>query len=143
MFCFRTQCNEKKNIWDVSYKTLYKTGLYCAQFHHLPIIMKLSWYALPSFWMKGQKSTMQVSYSFYFPHDFCTVKFWSHLSQFFIIKSSRRIFYYLLIHCEYFLCKQYSFSLCSVFQCTSTALLTFNGCQLCSWITVEFTGNWI
>ena len=60
--------------------------------HHLPIIMELSWYALPSSWMKGQKSTMQVSYSFSFPHDFCTVKFSSHLSQFFIIKSSRRIF---------------------------------------------------
>ena len=78
--------------------------------HHLPIIMELSWYALPSSWMKGQKSTMQVSYSFSFPHDFCTVKFSSHLSQFFIIKSSRRIFYYLLIHRKYFFCIKYSFS---------------------------------
>ena len=53
--------------------------------HHLPIIMELSWYALPSSWMKGQKSTMQVFYSFSFPHDFCTVKFSSHLSQFLLL----------------------------------------------------------
>ena len=85
-------------------------GLFCNQLHHLPIIMELSWYALPSSWMKGQKSTMQVSYSFSFPHDFCTVKFSSHLSQFFIIKSSRKILYYLFIHSKYFFCIKYRFS---------------------------------
>ena len=40
------------------------------------------------------------------------------------------------VHCKYFQCKIYSFSLCSVFWCTPAAIWAFNYCTNYSGITV-------